>query len=122
MAITNSAIGSQYAPAQPGFIARLREDRAALRRVLMFGEGVATLISAYHARFADLYYNIGTIYDLLCFSFFYGAFLYYVKIRQSGRMPEVMEMAGILRPGGSGNGSSKISTCLIRTSFKGRPS
>jgi len=47
---------------------------------------LATLISAYHARFADLYYNIGTIYDLLCFSFFYGAFLYYVRIRQSGKL------------------------------------
>src|SRR5207247_1667757 len=45
---------------------------------------LATLIGAYHARFVDLYYGTGTIYDLLCFSFFYGAFLFYVKIRQSG--------------------------------------
>jgi len=42
MAVTNTAIGSEYAAAgrasaRPGFIARLREDRAALRRVLMIG-------------------------------------------------------------------------------------
>src|ERR1043165_4786474 len=45
MAVTNTAVGSEYAPAgrapaAPGFIARLREDRAALRRVLMIG-GIA---------------------------------------------------------------------------------
>jgi len=45
---------------------------------------LAVLVSAYHSRFVDLYYNIGTVYDLLCFTFFYGAFLYYVRIRQSG--------------------------------------
>src|SRR3954451_19901071 len=49
MAVTNTAIGSEYAPtrapAQPGFVARLREDRAALRRVLMFG-GIALVAIA----------------------------------------------------------------------------
>jgi membrane fusion protein (multidrug efflux system) len=50
MAVTNTAIGSEYAPAtrapaQPGFIARLREDRAALRRALMFG-GIALVAIA----------------------------------------------------------------------------
>jgi membrane fusion protein (multidrug efflux system) len=47
MAISNTATHSEYAAggrqratARPGFIARLREDKAALRRVLMFG-GVA---------------------------------------------------------------------------------
>jgi membrane fusion protein, multidrug efflux system len=50
MAVTNTAIGSEYAPAtrapaQPGFISRLREDRAALRRALMFG-GIALVAIA----------------------------------------------------------------------------
>src|SRR5689334_3734837 len=50
MAVTNSAVGSEYAPAgrapaAPGFIARLREDRGALRRVLMFG-GIALVAIA----------------------------------------------------------------------------
>ncbi|HEX3943970.1 MAG TPA: HlyD family secretion protein [Rhizomicrobium sp.] len=47
MAISNTATRSEYsaagrqpAQARPGFIARLREDKAALRRLLMFG-GVA---------------------------------------------------------------------------------
>ena len=54
---------------------------------------LATVISCYHARFADLYYNIGTVYDLLCFSFFYGAFLYYVRIRQSGGVLSKLQIA-----------------------------
>ncbi|MBV8801123.1 MAG: HlyD family secretion protein [Alphaproteobacteria bacterium] len=50
MALTNTAVHSEYAaprraPARPGFIARLREDRAALRRVLMFG-GIALVAIA----------------------------------------------------------------------------
>jgi membrane fusion protein (multidrug efflux system) len=50
MAVTNTAIGSEYAPAgrapaAPGFIARLRGDRGALRRVLMFG-GIALVAIA----------------------------------------------------------------------------
>jgi membrane fusion protein (multidrug efflux system) len=46
MAVTNTAAHSEYSAigprgeAKPGWIARLREDRAALRRVLMFG-GIA---------------------------------------------------------------------------------
>jgi len=49
MAVSNTAIGSEYAPAnrglaRPGFIARLREDRAALRRVLMIGGVVLVAI------------------------------------------------------------------------------
>jgi membrane fusion protein, multidrug efflux system len=46
MAVTNTAAHSKYSAigprgeAKPGWIARLREDRAALRRVLMFG-GIA---------------------------------------------------------------------------------
>jgi membrane fusion protein (multidrug efflux system) len=50
MAVTNTAVGSEYAsagraPTAPGFIARLRKDRAALRRVLMFG-GIALVAIA----------------------------------------------------------------------------
>ncbi len=50
MAVTNTAMRSEYATprrasARPGFISRLREDRAALRRVLMFG-GIAIVAIA----------------------------------------------------------------------------
>ncbi|MGC4049977.1 MAG: hypothetical protein QM757_11385 [Paludibaculum sp.] len=42
---------------------------------------LALLIAAYHAWFVDLYYNTGTIYDLLCYSFYLGAFNLYMKAR-----------------------------------------
>jgi len=53
---------------------------------------LATLIACYHARFADLYYSTGAVYDLLCFTFFYGAFLYYVRIRQAGKVLSIGEI------------------------------
>ena len=53
---------------------------------------LATLIACYHARFADLYYSTGTVYDLLCFTFFYGAFLYYVRIRQDDEVLKVRQI------------------------------
>lgn len=42
---------------------------------------LALLIAAYHAWFVDLYYSTGTIYDLLCYSFYLGAFNLYLKAR-----------------------------------------
>jgi hypothetical protein len=35
---------------------------------------LALLISGYHAWFVDLYYSTGTVYDLLCYAFYLGAF------------------------------------------------
>jgi hypothetical protein len=34
---------------------------------------LACLLGAYHAHLADLYYNTGTLYDLLCFAFYWSA-------------------------------------------------
>ena len=45
---------------------------------------LALLISAYHAWFVDLYYSTGTVYDLLCYSFYLGAFNVYLKVRAEG--------------------------------------
>lgn len=47
---------------------------------------LAVLLVTYHAWFVDLYYSSGTVYELLCFAFYFGAFGYYVGIRQRGRM------------------------------------
>src|SRR3954468_20921435 len=49
MALTNTATRSEYSAAgkvsgKPGFVARLREDRAALRRFLMIGGVVLVAI------------------------------------------------------------------------------
>lgn len=51
----------------------------------------ATFLAAYHAWFVDLYYSSGTVYDLLCFAFYFGAFTYYLRIRQADRLPNWKE-------------------------------
>lgn len=58
------------------FVVRLSRARAT---------GVlAALLLCYHAWFVDLYYSSGTVYDLLCFFFYFSAFIYYLRIRESG--------------------------------------
>lgn len=47
---------------------------------------LTTLLVTYHAWFVDLYYSSGTVYELLCFFFYFAALLYYVRIRQTGAM------------------------------------
>ncbi len=44
---------------------------------------LAAFLFAYNPQLFDLYLNNGTLYDLLCFTFFLLSLLYYVKIRQS---------------------------------------
>jgi hypothetical protein len=48
---------------------------------------LATFLAAYHAWFVDLYYNSGTIFDLLCYGFYLSAFLVYTGIRACGAVP-----------------------------------
>ena len=45
---------------------------------------LALLIAGYHAWFVDLYYSTGTVYDLLCYSFYLGAFNVYLEVRAQG--------------------------------------
>jgi hypothetical protein len=45
---------------------------------------LATLLATYHAWLVDLYYSTGTIYELLCFAFYFAALRYYVGIRRTG--------------------------------------
>ena len=48
---------------------------------------ITVFLDAYHARFIDMYLNNGIIYDILCFTFYYGAMLYYITVKQRlGRM------------------------------------
>jgi hypothetical protein len=47
---------------------------------------LATLLASYHAWLVNLYYSTGTIYELLCFAFYFAAFDYYLGIRQTGKM------------------------------------
>jgi hypothetical protein len=57
---------------------------------------LATFLAAYHAWFIDLYYSSGTVYDLLCFAFYFAAFNWYVTIRQQNRLPAAREFALLL--------------------------
>ena len=57
---------------------------------------VACLIGAYHAHLGDLYYNSGTIYDLLCFTFYYLALIYYFRIRDRGTYPGAWQSVALL--------------------------
>jgi hypothetical protein len=43
---------------------------------------LACLLGAYHAHLADLYYSTGTVYDLLCFLFYFSALLLYIRVRE----------------------------------------
>ena len=59
-----------------------------LARRLAFSTEVAfltTLFWCYHHRLTDIYFNNGTVYDVICFTFYAAALWYYVGIRQSGR-------------------------------------
>ncbi len=49
---------------------------------------LAMLIAGYHAWFVDLYYSTGTVYDLLCYSFYLGAFNVYLEVRAQGLLPD----------------------------------
>src|ERR1017187_8967651 len=57
---------------------------------------LATLIVAYHAGLSMLYYNTAFIYDVLCFSFYMGAFLCYTRVRAQGRPLRGIETALVM--------------------------
>jgi hypothetical protein len=42
----------------------------------------AIFLAAYHAWFVDLYYSTGTVYDLLCYAFYFAAFIAYLEGRR----------------------------------------
>jgi hypothetical protein len=58
--------------------------------------GLATLVLAYHAGLSMLYYNTAFIYDVLCFSFYMGAFLCYARVRAQGRLLRGRETALVM--------------------------
>jgi hypothetical protein len=46
---------------------------------------LVALLACYNAGFEDLYFNGGTIYDILCFTFYFLALDFYVRIRKNGK-------------------------------------
>ncbi|MEZ5400827.1 MAG: glycosyltransferase family 39 protein [Bryobacteraceae bacterium] len=45
---------------------------------------VTALLAAHHPAYVDFYYNTGTVYDLLCFFFYFSALSVYVAGRRRG--------------------------------------
>jgi hypothetical protein len=54
---------------------------------------LAALLAAYHLHFNGLYFDTAFIFDVLCYFFFFSAFLLYVRIRQQGRYLRTWELA-----------------------------
>ncbi len=54
---------------------------------------VAALLGSYTTRLAFLYFDTGYIYDVLCYLFFFAAFLFYLRVRQQKRLPKAWEVA-----------------------------
>ncbi len=46
---------------------------------------LSALIFCYHPYLFGLYLDTGTVYDLLCLCSYFAAFIYYLRVRQSGR-------------------------------------
>lgn len=57
---------------------------------------LATLLVTYHAWMVNLYYSTGTIYELLCFAFYFAALGYYVSIRRAGKSLNWRQLASFL--------------------------
>lgn len=61
-----------------------------LARQLGCGEpaaALAALAACYHAGLGNLYYNAAFIYDVLCCFFYLATLVYYLRIRNTGRLP-----------------------------------
>lgn len=51
----------------------------------------ACLIACYHPALAHIYHDSGTIYDVLCFFFYFGALCLYTGLRSTGGLPNRRE-------------------------------
>ena len=56
---------------------------------------VAALVGCYQVRLAALYFDTGYIFDVLCYCFYFAAFLLYVRVRQQDRLPGIAETAAV---------------------------
>lgn len=68
-------------------------------RLLGCGEpaaALAALVACYHAGLGNLYYNAAFVYDALCCFFYVGTLVYYLRIRNAGRLPNLREKAILL--------------------------
>jgi hypothetical protein len=57
---------------------------------------LAALIVSYHAGVQNLYYNAAFVFDALCGFFYFAAFVFYIRIRQRGRLLNLREKVAFL--------------------------
>src|SRR5437899_1176318 len=57
---------------------------------------LASLVMAYHAALAELFYRTSTIYDILCFFFYLSALTYYIRIRAANRTLGIRQVVTVL--------------------------
>lgn len=72
----------------------------------------AGLLFAYHAQLHDLYFNGGTIYDLLCFLFFFGALLAAGPLLGAAPSPSWRRWAALAALSALAGGSKEIAVSL----------
>jgi hypothetical protein len=65
-----------------------------VRRLTLSREAgvLAALAAAYHQEYWPFYFNTGQLYDILCCFFYFCALVYYLRIRQSGRLLQWRQM------------------------------
>ena len=56
---------------------------------------LSTLLFCYNASLLDLYYNTGTVYDVLSFSLYFGALLIYIRERSTHNRLSIRTMATV---------------------------
>ncbi len=73
---------------------------------------LALLLAGINPTFSSAYFDTGTVYDLLAYVFFWGAFAWYVRLRQAGRTPGAGGMALLLCLFAAALDSKEISVTL----------
>ena len=65
-----------------------------VRRLTLSREAavLAALFASYHLEYWTLFFNTGMLYDIFCCFFYFCALVYYIRIRQSGRLLRWYEM------------------------------
>ncbi len=54
---------------------------------------LVALLGAHHFNIGIYYFNTGFVYDIFCLTFFLGALVFYLRIRQDGRLLRWQELA-----------------------------
>jgi hypothetical protein len=72
---------------------------------------VALLLVGINPSFSAAYFDTGTIYDVLAYAFFWGAFALYVRFRHAGRLPGWGRLALVLACSSLALDAKEISVC-----------